>query len=321
MTNIYDKDTSQGFMSTSNILLPQFGNFHMKIYIPVSTPVLIRNISKETKIKDVYEIVLPENTVLQPLGQESSSTYNLYVLQPQIGSGHRKPHFYVNPLTGRVIKSNGSVYKNLKKRRFKLEEDTCLYNITSARNCLTQILNKYGGKVYPSSNFIDIPSTYHKRNKTKKFKARAFIKKDKKIQGYVDKDGQLIRLPKPIKISRNVPEVKTIKEHTSILDKKLETDSKIANKHEIEELKEQLNQEPLSEKITILHNPVQDDFIPIKGDLNEVQKKELFQDMNRTLIPTQLPALNKTNISAVFSSHQTNKKLFHIFKKNISCYS
>jgi hypothetical protein len=304
MTNIYDKDINQGFMSTSNILIPQFGNFHMKIYIPIKTPVLIRNISKETNINGAYEIVLPENTMLEPLGFDSLLNYNIYILQPQIGSGnisHRTPHFYINPLTGRVVRSDASVYTELKRRRFKLEADTCLYNVTSAKNCLTQIMNKYGNKVYPSNKFINIPSTYH-RIKTKAPKARAFIKtKDKKyLKGYLDKSGKIFKLPKPIKAPKiTIPEVTTIPEHQHLLDKKLETEGVVVNKTDITDIQEQLRQEPLSDKITILHNPIQDDFIPIKGQFDQTQQKELLYDINNTLIPSKLPSLNNTNISAI----------------------
>lgn len=300
ITNIYDKSINQGFMSSSNILIPQFGNFFMKIYIPIQTPVLVRNISKEIKRNGVYEIVLPENTILEPLGYDSLSNYNIYILGSQNGGkGTRQPHFYTNPLTERVISSDGLVYKQLKRRRFKLKADTCLYNITSAKNCLTQILNKYGDKIHPSNKFINIPSTYHSI-KTKSPKARAFIKtNDKKyIKGFIDKSGDVFKLPNIPSSKINIPEVTSIPEHQTLLDKKIET-GVIPKETDIIDIQEQLYQEPLHDKITILYNPTQDDFIPIKDNFDEIQQAELLLNINNTLIPSNLPPLNNTHIAAI----------------------
>jgi hypothetical protein len=49
---------------------------------------------------------------------------------------HSKSHYYINPISGRVIKSTGKLYKELKKKRFKTDKDACLYNITSAKRCI-----------------------------------------------------------------------------------------------------------------------------------------------------------------------------------------
>ena len=310
MREMYDKDNedeNEMYLSTSSILIPKFGNFYMKIYVPIYTPILVNNISKEVNIENVYEIILPKNTRLEALGYDKLTNYNIYVVSPQVGSGHNKPHFYINPLTGRLIKSDTNIFKELKRRRFKIDKDECLYNITSAKRCLKKILNKYKDKIYPSSKFADIPSTYH-RVKKKRAKARGFIKsKNKKhIKGYVDKKGKLYKLPKPIKVPKvSIPEVETIPEHLNLLYNKLNTDSKVSSVRDVKDIKEQLQTEPLTKDINILHNPIQDDFIPIKKDLNEYQKKELLTDMNESLIPKRLKSFNKTNIAGIILDSYT----------------
>lgn len=64
-------DVSQGFISTSNILLKQFGIYYIKIYVPLNLPILVGNITNmlsnqsEYKNKTIYEILLPPMTPLK----------------------------------------------------------------------------------------------------------------------------------------------------------------------------------------------------------------------------------------------------------------
>ena len=307
MRDIYDKDKNETYLSTSSILIPKFGNFYMKIYVPIYTPILVNNISKEINIENVYEIFLPKNIRLEALDYDNKTNYNVYIVSPQVGNGHKKPHFYINPLTGRLIRSDTTLFKELKRRRFRIDKDECLYNITSAKRCLKKILKKYKDKIYPSSNFTDIPSTYH-RIKNKRAKARGFIKsKNKKhIKGYIDKKGKLYKLPKPIKIpNKSIPEVETIPEHLNLLYNKLNTNAEISSTRDVKDIKEQLETEPLTKDINILHNPIQDDFIPIKKDLSASHKKELITDMNNSLVPKRLKSFNKTNIAGIILDSYT----------------
>ena len=244
-------------------------------------------------------------------------SYN-YILNHKVGgSGHRKPHFYINPLTGRLIKSDSDTFKSLKKRRFKIDKHNCLYNISSAKKCLDSILKKYNGRVYPSSKFIDIPSTYHTNGK--KYKARAFIKSQNKkyIHGYVDKKGDVFKLPQPIiSPSINIPEVTTLPEHVNILQKKLDTDGKTIHPSDLDKIKHQLTQEPISNDITLLHNPIQDDFIPIKGELKD-EHQNIINDINSTLVSNKLPELKNTHISAIITdSTETPTKILGFTDKD-----
>ena len=119
------------------------------------------------------------------------------------------PKFYLNPNTGRLIKSNGKTYKQLKKDGYIIKKDKCLYNVKSAEKCFIKLLTLYPNVIYPSSNFIEIPKTY------KKGKIRAFIKHahKNKIIGFIDKNGKKYRLLKQ--------ELNKIKLQKEILERRL----------------------------------------------------------------------------------------------------
>ena len=97
----------------------------------------------------------------------------------------KQPRFYLNPTTGRLIKSTGRVYTKLKKDSILMLRDKCLYNPKSAQRCLTKLLTLYPN-VYPPSNFIKIPKTH------KRVSIRAFIKDPRKkyLVGYINKFGK-----------------------------------------------------------------------------------------------------------------------------------
>ena len=48
----------------------------------------------------------------------------------------KPPRFYLNPITGRLIKSTGRVYKRLKQDSILISRDKCMYNNKSAQHCL-----------------------------------------------------------------------------------------------------------------------------------------------------------------------------------------
>ena len=100
----------------------------------------------------------------------------------------KPPRFYLNPITGRLIKSTGRVYKRLKQDSILISRDKCMYNNKSAQHCLIKLLTLYPN-VYPPSNFIKIPKT-HKRGSI-----RAFIKDPRKkyLVGYINKFGKPFR--------------------------------------------------------------------------------------------------------------------------------
>lgn len=70
MSNKYT-DVSQGFISSSNILLTHFGSYNIKIYVPLNLPILVGDITSmlsnipEYKNKTIYEIILPPMTPLK----------------------------------------------------------------------------------------------------------------------------------------------------------------------------------------------------------------------------------------------------------------
>lgn len=70
---------NQGYMSTSNMQLAGFGGHAMKIYVPLTTKVLLANISKQTKLANSYEIILPKGTNLVFMGTDKED-YNYYMV-------------------------------------------------------------------------------------------------------------------------------------------------------------------------------------------------------------------------------------------------
>ena len=196
--------------------------------------------------------------------------------------------FYVNPLTGRIIKSNKKTYAQLKNKGYIINKDKCLYNVKSAERCFNKLLRLYPNVAYPSSKFIDIPKTY------KKGTIRAFIKdqKDTKVIGYIDKKGKKYKLKRPIYRRKKVPVVKD-------LDNNLE---KIVDKLQEVSEQDQINAEqqydydkPIKkpEDISIIYNPLQDDFLPINEYLTNKQNANILKMINKELIPTQLPLISE----------------------------
>ena len=61
----YDHDKTQGFLSTSNRIIPGFGSNCFLIIIPQDVKIGIIDISKKVSIDNTFEIILPNDTLLQ----------------------------------------------------------------------------------------------------------------------------------------------------------------------------------------------------------------------------------------------------------------
>jgi hypothetical protein len=207
------------------------------------------------------------------------------------------PRFYVNPLTGRTIKSTGKIFQNLRKNKFVINKHTCLYNIDSAKRCLKRILNKYSN-VYPPSSFVNIPLTLKSNGELDYI--RAFIKDKTKLKGYITKDGSLYKFRKDIlvDIKKKYPFIKyaSKKDSKNLLERLENEGNKIPKKIQKKINKYLHNITPRCDSINILYNPVQKDFIPINS--NDVNKKELLDNINNMLIPKEMvvPKKNKSGL-------------------------
>jgi hypothetical protein len=209
------------------------------------------------------------------------------------------PKFYISPISGRLIRSDAKTYENLKQRRFNIDKDPCLYNVKSAHKCLNKLLRLYPDIIHPSSNFINIPKTY------KHGSVRAFIKDENKVVGYVDKFGKKHRLYKAIHTKRKIP---VVHDGFNVLADIIQKQDKISEKDQKIIEKQITKSEPLqeSENINILFNPMQNDFIPIKTILQDNEKKEIINTINKELIPTRLPPITMfSNISGIIKEYDT----------------
>jgi hypothetical protein len=219
------------------------------------------------------------------------------------------PRFYINPITGRLIKSNGKIYKNLKHRRFSIDKDKCLYNITTAKHCLERVLKLYPNIVHPPSSFINIPKTFKHGN------IRAFIKHKNRIIGFINKFGKKHRLHKPIRTSKNLP---LVQDHHDILPNILKN-YKTINKDEQKIVEKQIQKgEPLQspENMKFLFNPLQNDFIPINSNINKQESQEIINTINKELVPKQLPPITPfIKITKLKNSkHLLKLSIYHLNK-------
>lgn len=222
--------------------------------------------------------------------------------------------FYINPLTNRTIKSDGEVFKDLRKREFKIKKHNCLYNIESAKNCLKHILVKYSN-VYPPSSFVNIPLTFNK-NKYKLDYIRAFIrdsdkaKKKDVLVGFIVKDGSLYKFKKEIIFDKNqgYPVIQYIdkKGKKKILERLRSEGKDISRKMQKKINKYLYSLEPRCNGINILYNSIQDDFIPVRGD---IYKKKLINDINDMLIPNKIRGVLDTSISGIIKSEKDPNKI------------
>lgn len=196
--------------------------------------------------------------------------------------------FYLNPITGRVIKSTGKTYEKLRQDGYIPDKEKCLYNIKSAKKCLERLFRYYPDMVYPSSSFINIPKTYREG------KARAFIQcqASDKIVGYVDKKGNINRLMDGIAVPSG-KKVPVVKDPLGGLESALKGAPQVSEEvhHKI---KEQVESDKLivdPKKASLIFNPVQGDFIPVNKPINKDTQKEIVNTINDTLVPTTMPPI------------------------------
>lgn len=190
--------------------------------------------------------------------------------------------FYINPITGRMIKSSGKTFKNLKnKKKYSFEKEHCLYNIKSAKKCFSKLLKIYPDVVYPSSNFINIPKTYN-GNSVKGL--RVFIQDNNNIIGFVDKKGNIYRLNKYINLNdiqnKYIP---TVIDYYNILPKIIKKLPKI-NANIQKKILHQINNIKPLKNAHVLFNHVQKDFIPINTKMSKKDHDKILNIFNDNLI-------------------------------------
>jgi hypothetical protein len=192
--------------------------------------------------------------------------------------------FFLSPISGRVIKSSGKLYNMLKSDGFIVDKHKCFYNIKSAKSCMDKLFKLYP-LLEPPSKFKNIAKTY------KKGDARGFIQdKQTNIVGYVTKKGKVKKLKTPIKAT-NKNFIK-VEDPYNMLQKIMDKLKRIDDKTQ-KLIEQQLKKETMSEIKSIVYNPVQNDFIPIKEYQTVDDQKLLIQNINEILIPESLPPLTK----------------------------
>lgn len=196
------------------------------------------------------------------------------------------PKFYINPDTGRLIKSTGRVFRNLRKHRVHVDKHVCLYNTKSVERCIKKILTLYPDTLYPPSSLIEIPKTFDHGS------IRAFIKDTQTgmIIGYIDKRGHKFRLQQPIE---NVTDVPIVQDHYNVLASLVKSLQPIHPTEQTVVESHLITHKPLndSQNIIILFNPLKNDFIPInatKTTLDHHNVRDVLRIMNQELIPKNL---------------------------------
>lgn len=79
-TTPYDSDKTQGYMSTSNKLIPMSKLVISVIFIPKDVVVAVTDISKGTSMKNIYEITLNRNTFLKQVVLEDNCNFPVYIV-------------------------------------------------------------------------------------------------------------------------------------------------------------------------------------------------------------------------------------------------
>lgn len=236
------------------------------------------------------------------------------------------PRFYINPVTGRLIKSSGKIYNELKQiqkeeTKFSIEKHKCLYNVKSAERCLTKILKLYPNVVYPPSSFIEIPKTFRHKN------IRAFIqdKKTNAFIGYIDKTGSKFKLYKPIKYdnNNNIPVVyDNYNVLSNIVDKidPISFDEQLHLEKDliIQKREKEYNNNNNQKDVILLFNPLKNDFIPINTTMDTVELENILKIFNRELLPQQLPPINHNSNSSLSGFVKDETYIYGIVDTNNS---
>jgi hypothetical protein len=206
-----------------------------------------------------------------------------------------EPRFYINPQTGRLIKSTGRVFKRIKEQGEIRIKHKCLYNINTAKKCIMKLLMLYPD-IYPPSNFINIPKTY------KDSYIRGYIKDNynKKIIGFVDKKGKKYKLKRPIPKFHN--DTLIIKDVFNILSDIMDTKQSKLDETMQKFIENNIKLPPLISynEITLLYNPLQNDIIYISRYTTRNEQKRILHTINKELVPKKLPTITKNfNIAGI----------------------
>ena len=192
--------------------------------------------------------------------------------------------YYINPITGRIIKSSGKTFNNLEKNNYSIQKDNCLYDIKSAKRCFSKLLRIYPDTIYPSSNFTNIPKTF---NISFISGFRAFIKDGDNIIGFIDKNGSIYRLKEYININTLQKNVPIVIDYNNILPQIVEKLEKI-NDDIQKKVVYQISNTQSFKNVNILFNNVQKDFIPIKKKMDKKEHDKILNIYNHNLIKKPL---------------------------------
>lgn len=199
--------------------------------------------------------------------------------------------YYLSPVSGRVIKESGKIFRDLKKRRYTVDPHDCLYNIASVKKCVEQIKRRYSF-VEPGSGISDMPHA-------------VFTGDSQNIFGIVSGNNKIYKLnPEQINVVEklkphaSIPVVKTVTpEDSDLLEKLVSSKPAIENK-EFYKLLHTVPSISDYQSNAILFNPKQNDFVPV-GNEPESKYNEILDFINNTLIPMNLPKLAGTEISGL----------------------
>jgi hypothetical protein len=211
-----------------------------------------------------------------------------------------EPKYYISPYSGRVITSNGRLFKQLKEDGFIVDKHKCFYNIKTAERCLNKILSLYPYISYPPSKFIGIPRTYQKGP------ARAFVCDEDlgTVIGIVDKNGKMKKLITPVPQTQ---ELLQVKDPLNVLPKVLPK-KEVVEEETQKDIENQLQEKEKLPEMSIIYNPVQDDFVPIQKETDVEEQKEILQAVNQELVPLQLPPIKEQgNVSGAIVDKESNQ--------------
>jgi hypothetical protein len=142
---------------------------------------------------------------------------------------------------------------------------------------MLSLLRKYPN-IYLSSSYTNIPATYSffkkndQKTEHKQRDVRAFIEKEPGVaSGYITKDGTLFKLNKDIQLKPNDIVVKTASDtDTTVLLTNLD-DSQLISPDTQDIIEQHIkDNEPISDSINIIYNPLKNDFIPVNGEIDNI---------------------------------------------------
>jgi hypothetical protein len=193
----------------------------------------------------------------------------------------RPVRYFLSPISGRIIKSSGKTYATLKQEGYIIDKHKCFYNIKSAQKCLAKLGTLYPS-VLPPSKFYKIPKMI--KNST----IRGFVQDEGKVLGVVDSKGKIYRLQRPLNAS---PDLVTVDDPVGTLPQ-ITLQSPYASLQTEKEAKQIAKSATKFEK-RLLYNPVQNDFIPTKVQLEKQKQIDVINAINQNLIPLELPPISK----------------------------